>query len=105
LNFCLSPPPLPTPFPYTTLFRSSGRANRSICRLGLKAPSDSRPDRETRGPYAANPAILDQSRGPDLRVRPCAFLNAPAPFARSTDRKSTRLNSSHVSISYAVSCL
>src|SRR5438128_9438594 len=62
----------------------SGRANRSICRLGLKAPSDSHPDRETRGPYAANPAILDQSRGPDLRVRPCAFLNAPAPFARST---------------------
>src|SRR2546430_12308822 len=35
---------------------------------------------------------------------PCASLNAPA-ASRARDRKSTRLNSSHSQISYAVFCL
>src|SRR5699024_12646532 len=71
-------PPRPTLFPYTTLFRSAGD------RLGLS---------EARELGDAEHRHLDPAeRDPGLhRTRP--------------DRKSTRLNSSHVSISYAVFCL
>src|SRR5438067_10290827 len=40
--------------------------------------------------------------GNDPRV---VFVNLPPAFEAKRDRKSTRLNSSHVSISYAVFCL
>src|SRR6266550_7054500 len=70
-------PPRSTLFPYTTLFRS--RAPR--CRGGTPHPSPSR-----------------GSPGP----RPRAGIRPPAP---ARDRKSTRLNSSHGYISYAVFCL
>src|SRR5260221_6039945 len=66
-------PPRSTLFPYTTLFRSPGRADRV--------------HRSPCGPAAAGCA----SPGPRVR---CA-----------ADRKSTRLNSSHTVISYAVFCL
>src|SRR5438876_5980675 len=74
-------PPRSTLFPYTTLFRSRG-SFRSVQQhaTGLAAF-----DRR---------ATLDQ--GPALR-RHCREAVA--------DRKSTRLNSSHPSISYAVFCL
>src|SRR5215510_2664098 len=69
-------PPRSTLFPYTTLFRS--RPAR---------PSDRRArDRAQRRP----------------RAQPRAGPRRPA---RGRDRKSTRLNSSHVAISYAVFCL
>src|SRR5437660_8309856 len=70
-------PPRSTLFPYTTLFRS---AERPV--LCGSAPDRGR-DRETSGPLM-------------LRVRDLAV---------DIDRKSTRLNSSHVAISYAVFCL
>src|SRR2546430_11929728 len=75
-------PPRSTLFPYTTLFRSSvgGRA-REV--LGAPGPGGARAGRAAR------------SDG--------ALLGAPARDAR--DRKSTRLNSSHSQISYAVFCL
>src|SRR5207249_11819741 len=44
---------------------------------------------------------LQRARAPDARAR----LPRPPLDARGLDRKSTRLNSSHVSISYAVFCL
>src|SRR5256885_6330171 len=71
-------PPRSTLFPYTTLFRSiSGTA------------------RETRV------AILEDDRLVELLVdRP-----DDPPGAQQGDRKSTRLNSSHLVISYAVFCL
>src|SRR5438067_5475121 len=69
------PPPIPTLFPYTTLFRSARAAPRRRARK-----TDARSGGRTAGVRAGNP-------GGD------------------TDRKSTRLNSSHVSISYAVFCL
>src|SRR3712207_7197873 len=74
-------PPRSTLFPYTTLFRSG------------------------RGVGAASPVLLREATG---------FPN-PTPAGRSRgcstgrnlgrDRKSTRLNSSHANISYAVFCL
>src|SRR5438445_6592443 len=71
-------PPRSTLFPYTTLFRSRGRggAQRGEGRLGAAARSGS-PARPPRVPADAGPR----------------------------DRKSTRLNSSHANISYAVFCL
>src|SRR5439155_13529750 len=36
---------------------------------------------------------------------PCGFSSSGLPLSRTRDRKSTRLNSSHVAISYAVFCL
>src|SRR5438874_6902233 len=73
-------PPRSTLFPYTTLFRS---------RTAVMTETADRPD--ARAPYPPGPAMA--------RIRRC--LSAP----QSTDRKSTRLNSSHVEISYAVFCL
>src|SRR5690625_6829813 len=78
-------PPTSTLFPYTTLFRSPpfGAAGR----LPGRSTRDSR-QQHHRGPGAAHPP-----------ARHAAQLS----LAR--DRKSTRLNSSHVAISYAVFCL
>src|SRR2546426_2083585 len=73
-------PPRSTLFPYTTLFRSP--------RVG---PRRGRGDGERVGP------------GRDRRRRPGRGPRGPHPSAR--DRKSTRLNSSHLVISYAVFCL
>src|SRR3712207_8062902 len=88
-------PPRSTLFPYTTLFRSDGPA---------------RPG----GPWAPAPDRLERGR-PDRRaeVPPADGVRVPAPESPSDrerpraqgDRKSTRLNSSHANISYAVFCL
>src|SRR2546426_5020168 len=71
-------PPRSTLFPYTTLFRSRA-ARPAVHRPGARARRDRDPDRDhgRRG-----------GRG-----------------GRTRDRKSTRLNSSHLVISYAVFCL
>src|SRR3712207_8365154 len=77
-------PPRSTLFPYTTLFRSRVRRARVADRLPLPHP-----------------------RHPALRERPAqAAVGARARrHGRDQDRKSTRLNSSHANISYAVFCL
>src|SRR5258708_13696682 len=76
-------PPRSTLFPYTTLFRSVLAA---------------RPDHQRQ---------LQQARGrvavQDRRARPAARVQLSGHAAE--DRKSTRLNSSHQIISYAVFCL
>src|SRR5436190_10961156 len=64
----IRPPPRSTLFPYTTLFRSTGRAGDVV-------------------------GVV-----PDLGL-------AVADVGQPVDRKSTRLNSSHTVISYAVFCL
>src|SRR5256885_12767793 len=78
-------PPRSTLFPYTTLFRSQGgeQVAGAAVALGGEQPAQVRPQRLDRGRFAG----LDQA--------PRAYL----------DRKSTRLNSSHLVISYAVFCL
>src|SRR2546426_8462798 len=74
-------PPRSTLFPYTTLFRSHGSPGTDRVRAG-------------------------GDRGRRRRARRGAFhgVRSSAPTAPS-DRKSTRLNSSHLVISYAVFCL
>src|SRR3712207_8818426 len=77
-------PPRSTLFPYTTLFRSrfNEGPGASACNSRTYVPV------ETRHPRAEE-SIAGQSRARNAR----------------SDRKSTRLNSSHANISYAVFCL
>src|SRR5436309_9463375 len=77
-------PPRSTLFPYTTLFRS-----QSCGALHEGEP-----------PFPAVRLLRDGHEDP-RRVR-AEVRNGERPFV---DRKSTRLNSSHVKISYAVFCL
>src|SRR3712207_8354418 len=81
-------PPRSTLFPYTTLFRSMPeKAKRTAVRkVAVRAAALKTP---TGAPAANAPRI----RIADQLLRYCA------------DRKSTRLNSSHANISYAVFCL
>src|SRR3712207_7310535 len=84
-------PPRSTLFPYTTLFRSlwgwfPGQAGGDALAAVLAG------DRDAAGRL---PCTLPASLG-DTLARPAA---------RGSDRKSTRLNSSHANISYAVFCL
>src|SRR5947199_4162901 len=86
----IRPPPRSTLFPYTTLFRS-------LADLALE--------------LAAQDVEVIRGRGAvrNLHVVFCAHLQeALEPcrgMLRPLDRKSTRLNSSHLGISYAVFCL
>src|SRR5437762_5761256 len=96
------PPPTPTLFPYTPLFRSI--AGRPVDPAVLRVPA-----------FVAAPArdriVPPESARPLARLIPGAMLHEPAAghigmaAGRSADRKSTRLNSSHRCISYAVFCL
>src|SRR5438045_7731814 len=71
------PPPRPTLFPYTTLFRSR----------------------------QSNPGISGKRTPAELDMVPKEEAIPTCLLGRGTDRKSTRLNSSHLGISYAVFCL
>src|SRR5438477_8024947 len=87
-------PPRSTLFPYTTLFRSlnAGRASLALGGgLVVKTQSRCRHDLE---------ALLADKSTARLAQTVGAIADA---FEK--DRKSTRLNSSHMSISYAVFCL
>src|SRR5437762_5146162 len=84
----IRPPPRSTLFPYTTLFRSKAQANARLLQRGL--------------------GLLD----PELEIAliesayDLALLHPGAEVDGDLgDRKSTRLNSSHRCISYAVFCL
>src|SRR2546426_4951145 len=82
-------PPRSTLFPYTTLFRS--RQNGE--------------NRERHHRFPPQKRKLDLCQGKRLgRPAGLAFISRRSPEARA-DRKSTRLNSSHLVISYAVFCL
>src|SRR5256885_5319300 len=95
-------PPRSTLFPYTTLFRSGMinlRGERSVTCQGEfdKRPSD--------GPLSAGaPTVCEEFRKQPDALERAAELDAEY-GRRPEDRKSTRLNSSHLVISYAVFCL
>src|SRR5690242_21320647 len=84
--------PRSTLFPYTTLFRSQLRH------------VDAAREARRRVPVELHLAQLHEARAEDRRlVRRIQVV--PVVLRRDEDRKSTRLNSSHMSISYAVFCL
>src|SRR5256885_11040863 len=87
-------PPRSTLFPYTTLFRS--REDRQGRRAALLRHRRGGPA-ATGGQRHRRPGLQQPVRGGDAR-------RAGLGTARR-DRKSTRLNSSHLVISYAVFCL
>src|SRR5436853_7901642 len=74
-------PPRSTLFPYTTLFRSQG-VDQGICRGPVR--------------HMNVQMTVNGGKGKHLLMQP---------IAQFVDRKSTRLNSSHLGISYAVFCL
>src|SRR5688572_31537065 len=88
-----------TLFPYTTLFRSIPRTSRSEPRPRRLCREDDEGDE--RGRHARGGKRADEELGPDERGRNGHVEGD----ARGEDRKSTRLNSSHSQISYAVFCL
>src|SRR3712207_7291822 len=92
-------PPRSTLFPYTTLFRSPKQAveavDEAVERLGRQGRSGVGPELVEQG------VARHADAGPEGEGDEEAFGLAPTP----EDRKSTRLNSSHANISYAVFCL
>src|SRR5439155_26914686 len=86
----LPPPPTSPLFPYTTLFRSERppcqqRVRRSVAQLVLQALGEGEDRLDLLGGEIGDTQEVELRDG--------------------TGRKSTRLNSSHVAISYAVFCL
>src|SRR3712207_8831836 len=97
----IRPPPRSTLFPYTTLFRSPRRhlelVGRQVTRGDERKGDDAhRLLRVVRAVRQRDEPAGDQLESPEDAVDE----RRPAP-----DRKSTRLNSSHANISYAVFCL
>src|SRR3712207_9022913 len=85
-------PPRSTLFPYTTLFRSLSPEYRG----------------EGVTPYAISTFLRRAPHGAVVPARGVWRQPLPRrhlPARRAADRKSTRLNSSHANISYAVFCL
>src|SRR3712207_7921274 len=94
-------PPRSTLFPYTTLFRSRAHhERRPEQRHRTEAPRP--PDRPPRDEREREPAEVQVRRGGLGAERQHRHR---VEQRRRGDRKSTRLNSSHANISYAVFCL
>src|SRR5258705_14001203 len=85
-------PPRSTLFPYTTLFRSVVRKDDSLWSV-LRQPAIGGVAHDCQRPRAS----VDGTKALDAAKRPQRGI--------LQDRKSTRLNSSHLGISYAVFCL
>src|SRR5699024_11893598 len=94
--------PTPTPVPYTTLFRSDQRVVHAVV-PHRDAVGDGDGAELQRVPAAGVHTLLRGLR--EAVQREVAGSDLEGGCARRRDRKSTRLNSSHVSISYAVFCL
>src|SRR5947209_14106238 len=94
----LPPPPTPTLFPYTTLFRS------------VQAPGGVAPNTADVDDYLKFVRQIELTKQQLIHSELAAALSqygnlTPNEAQAAQDRKSTRLNSSHANISYAVFCL
>src|SRR3712207_8992235 len=94
-------PPRSTLFPYTTLFRSlyptttpeTGSTDAHILEMGNRGNQGEK--------LASSPSLVSRAGRAGIQTKD-STTTATCP---SGDRKSTRLNSSHANISYAVFCL
>src|SRR2546426_3784487 len=87
-------PPRSTLFPYTTLFRSLEAGSAPAA--GAVAPANVH--------FTATRGTAELARRRLAALRAEVYLASPGEV-QEADRKSTRLNSSHLVISYAVFCL
>src|SRR2546430_12635504 len=101
----IRPPPRSTLFPYTTLFRSPFRRDTDVISDKVFVNLD------YEGKESDRRELEDLCGGKNLLIigSPAAnhlarIANRGALFRFALDRKSTRLNSSHSQISYAVFC-
>src|SRR3712207_6904303 len=90
-------PPRSTLFPYTTLFRSTDTIFHDAAHREVIGGD------HLLAHVSSNPLITRPADGGD--ERPKALLTYLESLRATRDRKSTRLNSSHANISYAVFCL
>src|SRR3712207_7953674 len=88
-------PPRSTLFPYTTLFRSDHVSALLFCPTAT-AVANLNQEGIARGVHHVGDVMFDVTLSAIARARS---------RSRILDRKSTRLNSSHANISYAVFCL
>src|SRR5690348_18219826 len=95
----ITPPPTSTLFPYTTLFRS---ALEKLTELGVARIVPLIAERSSQHLVSAAEKRVERWRKIAREASQQARRIAPPDIP---DRKSTRLNSSHPSISYAVFCL
>src|SRR2546430_10180213 len=91
-------PPRSTLFPYTTLFRSRESPRKGWLREASEGAGRGPPEGQTDG---NRPVHVRR----DLRARSFSGRHVDRVRRWPLDRKSTRLNSSHSQISYAVFCL
>src|SRR5437879_7203106 len=91
-------PPRSTLFPYTTLFRSRLEETSDDQKAAVREVSSVfQEEGSAHGTETESGNVRDTRRCPQARAR--------RPVLQAADRKSTRLNSSHRCISYAVFCL
>src|SRR5690606_41828057 len=90
LSARMRPPPSSTRFPYTTLFRSDVLEGVASFNYPLKEKDNN---------------LVQVFRASELRYKQVKAQDVFLTVTFDQDRKSTRLNSSHVKISYAVFCL
>src|SRR5690606_40085373 len=96
LSLPLLRPPVTPPFPYTTLFRSHAVEH---------FPGETVPDKSHSDAFSQGESALLTHCSRMLGAGRPQVATAESGHALQPDRKSTRLNSSHVKISYAVFCL
>src|SRR3712207_7292925 len=89
-------PPRSTLFPYTTLFRSAVDALSPVA-LPAAVP--------VLFWASEDDTVVDKARNADVCAAQVIADGGHATVVETEDRKSTRLNSSHANISYAVFCL
>src|SRR5206468_12442661 len=93
-------PPSSTLFPYTTLFRSLSAAVALLIEQKRVVALDHGSGKKVRRLYVAADSLREWLQGGAREP-----IDLAQAYAAVVDRKSTRLNSSHDQISYAVFCL
>src|SRR2546430_11473730 len=97
-------PPRSTLFPYTTLFRSGGQPGERLAETIIFGPPQFTTDHQPQEKVPSFTGTMTVSGEGDF-YNDADVIQAYKTHLTRLDRKSTRLNSSHSQISYAVFCL